>query len=414
MSYFRASTELLTNKNFALLWVCMVISQVGDYLQITTQGWLVLEMSNSAFAVSVIAASGTIPQLLFVIIGGIAADRYPKKQFLKALAIAQLLISASLSILVILNWANVLTIFVFTFLLGTCAALWQPVYLSCIPQMVPQKRLANAMGLSLTGLYTARTLGPIIAGLSISVLGMRNTYMFNTVSFIFPLVALLLIKLPDICSKKDSSTAESSGANILLVVKDFVLFPLWLLNLSISLLILPVFALLPIFARDVLHVDATGLGLLMGACGIGQLLGAMATTLTGGINSSRYGLYQIIGYLAIGLQLVFFSLSTRLTFSIILLMTFNFLHGLLSPRVNTIVQLYAPPLLRGRIQSLFLFVFGLVPVGQIIIGWIANLINPQYATLLFSSGFTILTLSILIFASKFRGIALKEGQILTE
>lgn len=85
MGYFRAITELLTNKNFALFWVCMLISQVGDYLQITTQGWLALEMSNSAFAVSLVAASGTIPQLLFVIIGGIAADRYPKKLFLKHL-----------------------------------------------------------------------------------------------------------------------------------------------------------------------------------------------------------------------------------------------------------------------------------------------------------------------------------------
>ncbi|HQV68890.1 MAG TPA: MFS transporter [Thermoflexales bacterium] len=414
MGYFRAITELLTNKNFALFWVCMLISQVGDYLQITTQGWLALEMSNSAFAVSLVAASGTIPQLLFVIIGGIAADRYPKKLFLKALAITQLLISAALSVLVIFNWANVLTVFVFTFLLGTCAALWQPVYLSCIPQMVPQKRLANAMGLSLTGLYTARALGPIIAGLSISALGMRNTYLFNTVSFIFPLVALLLIELPDIRSNKQSSTVKPSDATILLVVKDFVLFPLWVLNLSISLLILPVFALLPIFARDVLHVGATGLGLLMGACGIGQLLGAMATTLTGGMNSSRYGLYQIMGYIVLGLQLVFFSLSTWLTFSIIALMIFNFLHGLLSPRVNAIVQLYAPPLSRGKIQSLFLFVFGLVPVGQILIGWIANLINPQRATLLFSSGFTLLTLSILIFAPRFRSIALKEGQILTE
>lgn len=118
MGYFRAITELLTNKNFALFWVCMLISQVGDYLQITTQGWLALEMSNSAFAVSLVAASGTIPQLLFVIIGGIAADRYPKKLFLKALAITQLLISAALSVLVIFNWANVLTVFVFTFLLG--------------------------------------------------------------------------------------------------------------------------------------------------------------------------------------------------------------------------------------------------------------------------------------------------------
>lgn len=413
MGYFRDVKEVLASRNFAPLWACVLISQVGDWLQITAQSWLVLEITNSAFAVSAAAASGTISQLLFVILGGITADRYQKKRILKSLAIAQLLISTIFSILVVLQLVNVLTILLFTLLLGTCAALWQPVYLAYIPQLVPQKRLGNAMGLSLTGLYTARTFGPILAGLSISILGVRNTYILNSISFLFPLIALSLIKLP-YSDKQVAAPVQIIRISNSQLVRDPILFPLWFLNLGVSLLILPVFALLPVFARDVLLVDATGLGILMGACGIGQLLGAIMTTLLGGVNDPRYGLYQILGYVVIGLQVVFFSFSTSLFTSIMFLMVFNFLHGLLSPRVNTIVQLYVPTLLRGKIQSSFLFVFGLVPIGQILLGWLASLISPQIATLFFSGSFTILAVFTLATAQKLRSIAFKEGTMLLE
>jgi MFS family permease len=412
MAIFRDVKEVLASRNFAPLWACVLISQVGDWLQITAQSWLVLEITNSAFAVSAAAASGTISQLLFVILGGVAADRYQKKRILKSLAIAQLLISTIYSILVVLRLVNVLTILLFTFLLGTCAALWQPVYLAYIPQLVPQKRLGNAMGLSLTGLYTARTFGPILAGLSISILGVRNTYILNSISFLFPLIVLLLIKLPEIYPDKQVATPVQMRVSNLQLVRDPILFPLWFLNLGISLLILPVFALLPVFARDVLRVDATGLGILMGACGIGQLLGAIMTTLLGGVKNPHYGLYQILGYVVIGLQVVFFSLSTSLSTSMMFLMVFNFLHGLLSPRVNTIVQLYVPTSLRGTIQSLFLFVFGLVPIGQILLGGLASLISPQIATLFFSGSFTILAVFTLATARKLRSIAFKKGTML--
>ncbi len=410
----RISRKLLVNKNFFLLWISILLSQVGDWIQLTAQSWLVLEISDSAFAVSAVAASGTIPQLLFVLLGGVAADRYQKKRVLRIIVTVQLFISVLFSIFVIIHWDKVLSVLLFTFLLGICTALWRPVYLSYIPQLVPQKRVGKAMGLSLIALYVARTLGPPLAGLSISTFGVRKTFIFNPISFLFPLIALWLIK-----PSETSTTNQAAGQGRKITfnlepLRDPILLPLWILNLGLSLLVLPVFALLPVFARDVLHADAAGLGVLMGASGVGQVLGALMSTLQGDTDHRYYGLSQILGYIFLGFQVIFFSLSTSFTFSMIFLAIFNFLHGFLSPRVNTIVQLHAPPLLRGTVQSLFLLVFGLVPLGQILLGWLSTLIPPSRAVLLSSVLFTIFAVTTLIVAQKFRRMAFFRGKVLLE
>jgi MFS family permease len=409
----QAARELLGRGEFRFLWIGVVASQIGDWMQITAQGWLVLDMTRSPMTLALVTASGIIPQLIFVLIGGLAADRYNKKQLMRGLVAAQLLVSAVLTVLVTAQRVDALTLGIFSFALGICAALWQPLYLSFIPNLVPPERLSNAMGMSLAGLYTARTLGPILAGLSIAVLGTRNTYIFNTLSFLVPLAVLSFIRTDATAVERKQGVLADLAEGSRLVLRDPVLLPLWVLGLGVSLLVSPAFVLLPVFAKEILKGGAAELGVLMGAAGFGQLLGALWATIASGAEDKRYGQRQILGYIAIGFLLVVFAVSESLPVSVILLGTFNLLYGVLSPRVNTIIHLRVRSALRGRVQGIFLFIFGLVPVGQVGIGRLAESWGAQVAVLLPSLLFTLLAGTVLIFAPQLRRVGVKKGQLST-
>lgn len=394
MNQTKVIRELLGVRDFRLIWLGVLFSQIGDWMQITTQGWLVVDMTSSALAVTIVTASGIMPQLIFVLVGGVVADQYNKKSIMRILVIAQLVISTLLTVLIINGLTSIFILSLLSFALGICAALWQPIYLSFIPELVPKKLMGTAMGMSLASLYSARTFGPLLASMSIALFGIRNTYIFNTISFLMPLIVLYLIRTDgaSVKSKRGVLVDLVEGGRV--IAKDKVLLPLWLLSVGLSLGILPVFALLPVFTKDILKTGATGLGVLMGIGGVGQLLGAISISILGQTHSSHYGRKQILGYIVIGCLVCIFSVSQTILISSIAFGFFNFLHGLLSPRVNTIVQLYVMPSLRGRVQSLFLFTFGLVPIGQVALGYMADLLNPQ--TAIFISSFTFMVTSSLM------------------
>jgi MFS family permease len=399
------------NKEFFFLWICVLLSQIGDWMQITSQGWLVLDFSKSPLTLAIVTASGIVPQLIFVLYGGLIADQYNKKQVMRILVLLQFFISVLLSIVVITNHINAVILSVFSFALGSCAALWQPLYISFIPDLVPENRISNAMGISFVGLYSARTIGPALAGLAITAFGTRNTFIFNAISFLFPILSLTFIKTNSQISVQKNKMISYLSEGSRFVFHDSVLRPLWILSLGMALLISPSFAFIPIYAEEILHSGVTALSLLLSASGFGQLIGSIIVSLTGGLDSNRYGQHQILGYIGIGLLLICFSISTHLLLSIFLIFFFSLLYGVISPRINTIVQSYVQPNLRGRIQSLFLFIFGLVPVGQIIIGWFAETISTQLAITLAGVGFTLLGSSILLFSKHLITIKMEDGKL---
>lgn len=393
--------ELLRHAEFRYLWIAVVVSQIGDWMQLTAQGWYVLEIGGNAAAVTTIAAAGILPQLLLNVAGGIAADRVPKRRLMRMIAAAQLIVSGTMAGLISFGALNVVGLVFFAFLLGSFAALWQPVYLSFIPEVVPEERLENAMGMSLSALYTARTLGPALAGLLIAVVGTEFTFVLNSLTFLAPVIALAAIETAGVPPARRSSPLKTLRASVRSVRKDGVLASLWSASIALSLFALPCLALIPVFAKEVFESGPLGLGVLMAASGAGQLAGAVA--LSFGITDQvrRSGLLQILGYVGMGVFLIGLALSPNTATAVVMLLGFNFLHGLLSPRVNAIVQRRIT-VERGTAQALFLLVFGMVPVGQILLGAIAASIGTAQATLWFGLAFTLSTLIVLISARSLR------------
>ena len=394
--------EVLANRDFRRLWSGVVTSQIGDWLHLTALGWYVLELGGDAASVANIMAAGLLPQLLLTLIGGVAADRWPKRHVLLAIGAAQLVASAAFAGLVIAGSLDVTGLTVFAFLLGCLAALWQPVYLSYIPELVPSNRLETAMGLSLSALYTARTVGPALAGVLIVLIGTQPIFLLNAASFLAPVYVLLRMTRDGKPPERRDSPLRHLRQGFIGLREDPVLLGLWLSAAALSLLALPFLALVPVYAQDVLLRGAGALGLLMSAIGVGQLVGAALISLGFVESVKRSGLFQLTGYLLMGMLLTLFARAPKVASAAALLFGFNLVHGLLSPRVNAIVQRRMGARDRGTGQALFLLVFGLVPVGQVTLGALAVRIGVVPATTAFGVVFTLVIALLIAVAGPLR------------
>lgn len=289
--------------------------------------------------------------------------------------------------------------------------MWQPVYLSFLAEIVPADRLESAMGMSLSAVYTARTVGPALAGIVIAAFGTSPAFALNAATFVAPLIALRFIRTQGLPPEQRPSPLSALSGSVRSIRRDGVLGSLWCMSLALALFALPCLALVPVFATEVFHSGALGLGLLMTASGLGQLIGASALALGFLAGVQRSGLVQAVGYVAMGLLLIGFGASPGLTTAFATLLCFNFLHGVLSPRVNAIVQRRAAE--RGTAQALFLLVFGLVPVGQIALGGLATTLGAPTATLWFAAGFTFAAALTLVGARDLRAYIVNDPHHVT-
>lgn len=371
----------LAYPEFRRLWLGVVVTQLGDWLYLAALGWYVVEQGGNAAEVTGVAAAGVLPQLLFTLAGGVAADRWAKRRVLLAVVATQFVLAVVFALLVAFGLLGIWGLSLFAFLLGSATAIWQPIYLAFISDLVPADKLEGAMGLSMGALYTARAVGPALGGVLIAAAGTEITFFVNAATFLAPAAALWFIRT------RGAPTAASKGVMSLLragaraVVRDSVLAPLWAITAAISLLALPVFALMPVFATEVFDAGALTLGTLLSAAGFGQLAGAgmLALGRYGLSRIRRSGLLQLVGCMVMGVLMAAFGLADSAGLGSVLLFGFNFAYGFLAPRVNAIVVSRAGAE-RGTAQALFLLVFGLVPLGQVALGWVALRIGVGPAT----------------------------------
>jgi len=134
----------------------------------------------------------------------------------------------------------------------------------------------------------------------------------------------------------------------------------------------------------------------MSSCGLGQLIGAVLSMAIGKRNEARFGKNQFLGYALMGTSLLLFAISSNMILAIIALLLMNILHGVLSPRVNTVIQTYVPESMRGKVQSMFLLVFGFVPFGQFVLGLITTPATPRIGAIIYVSLFFFTLLFVLL------------------
>jgi len=354
-----------------------LVSSSGDFMQNVAQSWLVWQVSQSPVAIGIVAFFDTLPRLLVGAVGGAIADRFDRRRVLmitQTLAMIQAIIFwLTVEFEVIELWHIALL----AFFLGVVNTINQTARQSLVSSLVPREELLNAIGLQSSVFNFSKILGPSLGGILIAYVGIANCFLVNAISFVFLLFNLYLMELPPWEKRADEQglwADVKEGFNYLLGNRRL----LYIVGLSyvIATFCAPYNRFVPIFATNILHVGASGFGLLMAAPGVGATVAALVLA---SVRKLRVGItsvcYSAMGF-ALFLTLFAFSHYFLLSFFFLAMIGFSQIAG--RALSNTAIQTTTPPNLLGRVLSLFFMDRGLWSLGSVIIGAAAAVIGISW------------------------------------
>jgi MFS family permease len=370
----------LAHRNFRLFIAGQGISLIGTWMQSIALGWLVLELTNSPFAVGLNSALRSFGVLLLTLYAGIVADRVDKRRLI---ILTQTLQMVEALVLAVLVWAHVVAVWqvmVLAVFFGIVTAFDIPVRQAFVVELVGKDDLMNAIALNSSMFNAARVVGPAIAGLLIGIVGVGTCFFLNGVSYIAVIGGLLAMRLPSSGPRPVAGSAWGGFREVLQFLRsERRVSTLILLTSVLSIFGFPFLVMMPVFARDVLYVQAGGYGALTAAVGVGAMLGALAIAINSRRLTSRGGL-MVTGGTAFGVLIAMFALSRSFALSLVLLALAGCAMIVNNALTNTMIQTIVPDHLRGRIMGFYSFVFvGLSPLGAFQAGAFAERFGAPWA-----------------------------------
>jgi MFS family permease len=370
----------LAHRNFRLFIAGQGISLIGTWMQSIALGWLVLELTNSPFAVGLNSALRSFGVLLLTLYAGIVADRVDKRRLI---ILTQTLQMVEALVLAVLVWAHVVAVWqvmVLAVFFGIVTAFDIPVRQAFVVELVGKDDLMNAIALNSSMFNAARVVGPAIAGLLIGIVGVGTCFFLNGVSYIAVIGGLLAMRLPPSGPRPVAGSAWGGFREVLQFLRsERRVSTLILLTSVLSIFGFPFLVMMPVFARDVLYVQAGGYGALTAAVGVGAMLGALAIAINSRRLTSRGGL-MVTGGTAFGVLIAMFALSRSFALSLVLLALAGCAMIVNNALTNTMIQTIVPDHLRGRIMGFYSFVFvGLSPLGAFQAGAFAERFGAPWA-----------------------------------
>jgi MFS family permease len=362
----------LKHRNYRLFFGGQLISLIGTWMQNVAQAWLVYRLTHSSFLLGLVGFAGQIPVFLLAPIGGAAADRWNKHRILVATQSSSLALAFILAGLTLPGYVKVWHVVVLAALLGVVNAFDMPTRQSFVVEMVGKSDLGNAIALNSSMFNSARIIGPAIAGVLVAAIGEGWCFFANGVSYIAVIVGLLLMRLEAPARKaRPQSTFEHIAEGFRYVAGTAPIRAILLLLGVVSFTGMPYTVLMPIFAGHILHAGARGLGVLMGATGVGAVAGALTLATRSGVRGlGRWVAYGCAGF---GVSLIVFSWSRTFWLSVVLVVPAGFSMMVQMASSNTLIQSMVEDRLRGRVMAIYSMVFmGMGPVGALAAGAAAD------------------------------------------
>ncbi|MCC7354624.1 MAG: MFS transporter [Anaerolineae bacterium] len=362
----------LSHYNYRLYWFGQIVSYSGNWMQSLAQGWLVLRLTDSPFLLGLVGFISSVPVLILSLWGGVVADRHAKRNLLTITQTVSMILAFVLAFLTFSGHVQFGHVTVIAFLLGIVNAFDVPARHAFVAEVVGKEDLTNAIALNSTAFNIARVCGPAAAGILVAVVGEAWAFTFNGLSFLAVIASLLAMRLPRWAS---NGTAGSPWQRLREGLSYVRHSPITLGLLAIvgttSLFGVAYATLMPVFARDVLRVGATGQGLLMSSVGAGALAGALTVATYG--SGGRRGRLLTAGNLVLPIALIIFANSRWFPLSMAAIACAG--AGLITQNVtaNTLIQTLAPDDLRGRVMSVWtMVIMGLMPFGSFQAGLLAE------------------------------------------
>ncbi|UFP96471.1 MFS transporter [Gloeobacter morelensis] len=340
----------LRYRDFRLFFAGAFLSNVGGWIQVIAQGWLVLSLDDSPFWLGAVGFAGGLPALLFSLVGGVFADRFDRQRLLVSAMGVQMVMAASLGALTLAGMVTLWQVAALAFVTGLSMALSGPAY-QTVARDLAVDEVTSAIALNAAQFNLARAIGPSIAAVLLASAGSAVCFFLNAASYAVVITTLLRVKLPS-RPTPDTLSFRCSLVEAFRYVRDNPTVQWLLLIIAVSsVFAMPYITLLPLFAKDILQVGAAGLGLLTGAVGVGAVSGSLLIAWLG----DRLGKGRIVflASLGLGLSLVGFALSTSFGFSLVALALLGASVVGQITVVNTLLQTTVPTRLLGRVMSFF-------------------------------------------------------------
>jgi MFS family permease len=388
----------LKHRNYRLFFAGQGISLIGTWMQRVAMSWLVYRVTGSALLLGVVNFTGQAPTLLFTPFAGVIADRYDRHRLLVATQVMAMVQAALIAVLVLTHVIAVWHLVLLSLFLGIVNAFDTPIRQALIVEMIESREdLANAIALNSSMMNGARLVGPSIAGVLIATVGEGMCFLLNAVSYVAVIAALIAMTIaPKKIRAQRPHIWEAWREGVTYAFGSPAIRSVLLLLAVVSFMGMPYATLLPIFAQEVLHGGAQTLGFLMGAAGIGALIGAMF--LASRDNVLGLETVLVVAAMIFGTGLIAFSLSRIFWLSCVLMIISGFGMMVHLAAANTLVQMLVDDDKRGRVMSLHtMSVRGMVPLGSLIAGGLASQIGaPATLTL----GGICCVLGAVIFATR--------------
>src|SRR5258708_4747308 len=277
------------------MWIGACTSSIGTLMQTFAQAWLVLQLSGSSFLLGLDSFLGSIPIVLFSLVGGVFADRTERQKILLGSQYIQMTCAFLLAILFATGVVRIWHILALSFVAGTAQSFGGPAYQALIPSLVKPEDLPNAIALNSIQFNVARVLGPMFGGLALTRLGPSWCFSLNGLSFVAVVISLLVIRPHFSPSKTGESVMTSMKQGFSFIRKQGTMESLILLAFSMTLLAFPVVVFLPVFARDVFHGGVILCSSMLVCSGCGSICGALVVAGFGEYQQQGRGALFVVG-----------------------------------------------------------------------------------------------------------------------
>ena len=371
-----------------------MLSWSSQWIQHAALGWVVYEITGSGTLLGAVMGARAIPMILLAPVSGVAADRYDRRRLMQAsqglAAAVNLSFGAALALGLVSTWM----LFGFTILMGASNVMDRPARFTTAFELVPRELVVKAVSLNTIGFSMARVLGPMVAGYLIAAFGGAGTFFLQGVLYAASGVMVFFVVFPPRVAPAEPKSpwhdmteglrfAVSSPRTRVLLAVGFLPF----------FLLIPVFGTLyPIYAKDVFAAGPTGLGLLLTAVGVGGTLGGFIASALG--RAERQGLIQSVWIVVMAAAIIGVALSPSLPLAMALSVVGGAAEMAHASSNMAMLQMSAPPEMRGRISSLLMLNPALISLGALLAGPLSDAAGVRNASMILA-GAAVATIAAL-------------------
>jgi MFS family permease len=383
----------LANRAFLGLWIANLLSNVGGWMQTAGAAWEMTSLTSEPIFVALLAAAGTLPMFLFCFFAGILADRFERRRYIIVCQWWMLIVAAIMAMLAFFGWLTAWNLLVLSFLMGLGNAMNAPAWQAVVPEIVAPSELRPAIALNSAGFNLARTIGPVIGQMLLSLVGVFLLFSINSITYIFVVFAMQAWKRPAEAhaAQRREGFLAAARAGVAFVRGSSELKAVFARGLCYFVPGIATSTLLPAIGRFSLGLNEFTFGLLYAAFGIGAVTGALTMPVVNRLLGSdraniwAMGLHAVVTLIAaLAMRPDVFAVCLAVTGACWMMVVAN---------NSTSVQMVLPNFMRARGMAVNQMIFfGAVVVGSLLWGKVADAWNVKTALLFSAASLAPLTL----------------------